>query len=337
VLPLDPAALPATPPVEAAAPLALSVVVPLRTEHPVPELGHRLGRLAGEVAEVIVADGSPPEVQEAHARAWPPTVRRVQLAEADRTPNGKVGGVLAGARAAGQEVVVLADDDVHWDRPTLERALARMEAEGLAALRPQNCYRPLTPVARWDTARSLVQRAVGGDWPGTLVVRRAALLDGGYRGDVLFENLELERTLAARGGRTAVDLALVVPRDPPQPRRFAEQRVRQAYDELARPAHLAAELAVLPVAVLGGRRAVLALAVGAVALAEAGRRRGGGRGWYPATSALWAPLWVGERAVTSWLAVGCRLARGGVRYRDGRLRTAASSPRSLRRGDRPRS
>ncbi|HEV7722403.1 MAG TPA: hypothetical protein VGO60_14015, partial [Iamia sp.] len=208
----------------------------------------------------------------------------------------------------------------------LERAHAVMAGTDLAALRPQNRYCEMTWVARWDTGRTLIQRALGGDWPGTVVVRRAALLDGGYRGDVLFENLELERALRARGGTIAVDLRLVVDRVPPTPRHFLGQRVRQAYDELARPAHLAAELALLPAVVIGGRRAIAALAVGSVVVAEVGRRRADGRVSYPPTSALWAPAWVAERAVTSWLALGSRL-RGGVRYRDGRLRVAATPAR----------
>jgi hypothetical protein len=310
------------------------VVVPLRVERPDPALGERLGRLAAEVAEVLVVDGSEPAVQEAHARSWPRSVRHLRLADEDRTPMGKVGGVLAGARAAGHEILVIADDDVVWRRPQLERAHAVMAATDLTALRPQNRYCELTWVARWDTGRTLVQRALGGDWPGTVVVRRSALLPEGYRGDVLFENLELERELRRRGGTVAVDLRLIVDRLPPTPRHFRGQRVRQAYDELARPGHLAAELALLPAVLLGGRRAVVALAAGSVALAELGRRRAGGRAAFPPSSALWAPLWVGERAITAWLAVGCRL-RGGVRYRDGRLRTAAGpGPRSGRGGGR---
>jgi hypothetical protein len=127
-----------------------------------------------------------------------------------------------------------------------------------------------------------------------------------------------------------VDLRLVVDRAPPTPRHFLGQRVRQAYDELARPGHLAVELALLPAVVLGGPRAVVGLAVGSIALAEVGRRRANGSEHFPASSALWAPVWVAERAVTAWLAVGTRLLRGGVRYRDVRLRDAASSLRSLR-------
>jgi len=282
------------------------------------------------VDEVIVVDGSEPEVFDAYAGMWPEGVQHLALADEDRTPMGKVGGVLAGARAARCDVVVIADDDVHWQRHQLERVHAVMADTDLAGLRPQNRYTDMTLVARWDTGRTLIQRALGGDWPGTMVVRRSALLPGGYRGDVLFENLELERELQRRGGEVAVDLRLVVDRVPPSPEHFLGQRVRQAYDEMARPAHLVAQLALLPVAVVGGRRAVALLAVGSVALAEVGRRRADGRSSFPASSSLWAPLWVGERAITSWLALGSRL-RGGVRYRDGRLRVAAGPPPPRRR------
>ncbi|MFT7873124.1 hypothetical protein ACHL6L_38025, partial [Amycolatopsis sp. A24] len=51
---------------------------------------------------------------------------------------------------------------------------------------------------------------------------------------------------------------------------------------------------------------------------------------YPADSALWVPLWLAERGVCSWLAVGVRVLRGGVSYRDGRLRVAAHSADWLR-------
>ncbi len=50
---------------------------------------------------------------------------------------------------------------------------------------------------------------------------------------------------------------------------------------------------------------------------------------FRADTPLWAPLWLAERAVCSWLAVGSRL-RGGVRYGDRRLRLAAHSARELR-------
>jgi hypothetical protein len=68
-----------------------------------------------------------------------------------------------------------------------------------------------------------------------------------------------------------------------------------------------------------------------VALAERGRRRGGGAAVFPATSSLLAPLWVLERALCAWLAVLQRLRFGGVRYGDSVIPLAAHSERQLRR------
>lgn len=54
-------------------------------------------------------------------------------------------------------------------------------------------------------------------------------------------------SVAGPPGSTAVlPVSIVVPL------RTAHPRLRQAYDELARPAHLAAELAIVPVVVMGG-------------------------------------------------------------------------------------
>jgi hypothetical protein len=202
------------------------------------------------------------------------------------------------------------------------------DLDEVEVVRPHNRFTPAPWHARWDTGRTLVQRAVGGDWPGTLAVRRRAL-PAGYAGDCLFENLELVRTVRAGGGRERVRFDLVVDRRPPTARKFFEQRPRQAYDELARPLHLAVELSILPAVLRWRAGAAVPIAIAAVALAEVGRRRGGPR-WWPATAALWAPLWVAERAVTSWMAVGLRL-RGGASFAGHRLPTAAHSERSLRR------
>ncbi len=107
-------------------------------------------------------------------------------------------------------------------------------------VRPQNVFDPLPWHARWDTARMLLNRAFGSDHPGTLGVRRSFLASiGGYDGDVLFENLELVRTVLAAGGRVVDAPGMYVRRRPPTPARFLEQRPRQAYDDLAQPARLA--------------------------------------------------------------------------------------------------
>ena len=74
-----------------------------------------------------------------------------------------------------------------------------------------------------------------------------------------------------------------------------------------------------------------ALAGSVVAMAEAGRWRDGGCSVFRATAALWAPVWLLERAACARLALGTRLAFGGVRYRGIVLRHAATPLALLRR------
>ena len=210
-------------------------------------------------------------------------------------------------------------------------------------VRPQNyfCERPWH--ARWDTGRTLLNRSVGADYPGTYALRRSTFLSmGGYDGDVLFENLELSRTVRAVGGREQHARSIFVARVPPTSASFRQQRVRQAYDDLAQPLRLTAEAALLPALGLVARRlrgrygrsglpvTVLATAALAAGLAEVGRRRDGGVATFPASSALWAPVWLFERAVCVWIALGRRLT-GGMPYREHKLVTAAHSLRKLRK------
>lgn len=298
------------------------------------ELAEYLARLVEQV-DVTVVDGSSAPARDRHRAAFPPAVR--VLAPRDRPGrNGKVRGVVTGIETARHDAVVVADDDVRYGREALTRVVALLaDAE---VVRPQNHFVPTPWHARWDTGRTLLNRAVGSDWPGTLGVRRQVLLaTGGYDGDVLFENCELVRTVLAAGGRQVRADDCFVPRRPPSLRHFAGQRVRQAYDSFAQPARLVTELAVVPTVlhiVRAPRRdAVVDLVLGVVAvvaLAEAGRRRGGGTAVFPATAALWAPLWLAERGVCAWLAVGAR-CRGGVRYAGERLPRAATPLRVLRR------
>lgn len=306
-----------------------SYVLPLRSSAVVEDLDDYLRELARHL-EVIVVDGSPASVFGRHHERWAAFVRHLPVDADLVSPMGKVGGVLTGVRHAAHRAVVIGDDDVRWDRDLLGTALERLP--GNAVVRPQNVFQPAPWHARWDTGRVLLNRLMGGDWPGTLVVDGESLMRaGGYDGSVMFENLELVRTLRVNGGREALALDVIVPRRPPPVGQFLGQRVRQAYDEFARPWRLAIQLALAPIVLVGGRRAVVAIATLAVLAAEAGRRRGGGARVFPATAALWAPAWVGERAVTSWIAAWSRLRYGGIRYRGSLLRSAATSTSELRR------
>lgn len=235
--------------------------------------------------------------------------------------------------------MVVADDDVRWDAESLERAGAMLDEGDL--VRPQNHFDPLPWHARLDSARSLLNRVWTGDrefpcgdFPGTLVVRRASFLaTGGYDGDVLFENLELMRTIRAAGGSVVSPLDLYVRRIPPTSAHFRSQRVRQAYDDFAIPGRMAAFLAVVPAvsrAMVRRRYQAIGLAAASVvAVAEAGRRRAGGAARFSVTSSLLAPVWVLERGVSAWLAVWRRL-RGGVTYADRRIPRSATPSRELR-------
>lgn len=280
--------------------------------------------------DVTVVDGSAPALFEALASRVAPAVRHVRPDAVGL--NGKACGVLTGVRMSRHETIIVADDDVRYGDRTLHAVVDRLREADF--VRPQNVYTAYPWWARWDTARSLIGRALGGDFGGTVGLRRSALeRAGGYSPDVLFENLELERTIALAGGRVVVARDVLVPRIPPTLSHFFGQRVRQAYDDFAQPARLAIEAALLPAALVlvssRSWRALAALAAAAVLAAEAGRRASGGAGTVPASSALWAPLWALERAVAVWIAVVYRL-RGGVPYAGGRI-FAAATPVSLLR------
>ncbi len=316
--------------------LSVTYLLPFRA-HKVPsaEFTDYVNALS-EWTEVLLIDASPPPIFAAVGARCVDAVRHVAPdADFALLTNGKVRGVLTGLRLASHEAVVIADDDVRHTRETLD-ALARLLFDS-DVVRPQNYFEPLPWHARLDTGRILINRMTGGDWPGTLGVRRSTLLrSGGYDGNVLFENLELVRTIEAAGGRSMSAPELFVRRRPPATPHFWGQRVRQAYDEFARPPRLIAALSILPLLLVAsafrrGAAAVAALAGGAIVVAAAGRHRDGGGQWFPLSTVFWAPLWVAERGVTSWLALASRLLRGGVEYHGEVMRRAAHSTRTLQR------
>jgi len=312
-------------------PLVLTYLLPLRTADrtDVEELGAYLRELSAVIDDVLVVDGSSPEEIDRHREVFGAYVRVEPTRHV--TLMGKVGNVVTGLERARHDKVVIADDDVRYTVAQLHDIADRLDDADV--VRPQNYFEPLVWHARFDTARTLLARATGGDWPGTLALRRSFVLAaGGYAGDVLFENLELVRTVKAAGGREEVAHDILVARRPPTTAHFAGQQVRQAYDEFARPARLVLSLAVAPLCVfIAARRRLRSLIVSAMLvalLAERGRRRSGGAQFFPASAVLVAPLWLMWRSLCSWAAVVARL-RGGVRYRDTRLQRAATPVREL--------
>ena len=313
----------------------LSYILPLRWEDDagLDELTAYLRGLARSCDEVIVVDGSASPLFERHALAWHGLIVHIRPDPRFRFVMPKVDGVLTGVTEARNEMIVVADDDVRYDENGLARVAASLEDSDLVW--PQNYFDPLPWHAVWDTGRTLLNRAFAHDYPGTVGVRSSALLAcGGYDGDVMFENLELRRTIEAAGGRIVTPLDLFVRRMPPSSGHFWSQRVRQAYDDLALPGRLAVFLAIVPGVAAGlllrRLEPIVAGVLGTVILAEVGRRRAGGAAVFPARASLFAPAWVLERAVTSWLAVWQRVAHGGVSYRGRRIKASATSRRVLR-------
>lgn len=283
--------------------------------------------------DLVIVDGSTEEIFEHNHALWGQWSTHIRPDPTCRCLNGKAWGVMTGVRAATHEMVIVADDDVRYDEPALNevvRSLARADL-----VRPQNYFDPLPWHAAWDTARTLLNRSIGSDHPGTLGLRRSRLSEaGGYDGNVLFENLELARTIEAIGGSVVDRPDVYVRRVPPTAERFWSQRVRQAYDDLSQPLRLIAFLAVLPMtaAAFWLRRArwLLSGAGVVVAFAERGRRRHGGMRVFRPHCVLFAPVWVLERGVCVWLALWFRLFRGGVPYAGRTITRAANPPRRLR-------
>jgi hypothetical protein len=329
----------------------VSYVLPLRwsDEGPIEELAGYLASLPREADEVLVVDGSPPPLFQRHADVLAATpglgerLRHIPPHPDLRFPMGKVNGVITGLRECSHERVVIADDDVRYETAGLRRAVELLAEADL--VRPQNFFDELPWHARWDTARTLLNRVFTGDrvfpvgdFPGTLVVRRSAfVVAGAYDGNALFENLELMRTIRAAGGRVVTPLDLYVARRPPSTEHFLSQRVRQAYDDFAIPARIGAFLAAGPLSAellrRGRGRWLAGPALASIAAAEAGRRRAGGAERFPLSASLLAPSWIAERSLCAWLALGAKL-RGGVPYGEGRLSHSATSVRRLRRSRR---
>jgi hypothetical protein len=315
--------------------IGISCVVPVRCDDRCE--GHdglcrTLERLREVGVDVVVVDGSRGVAAEQTHRRVFVGVRRLPI-EIDPGVNGKVRAVHIGVAAALHERVVIADDDVLFEPSLLERVARLLDGSDLVV--PQNYFaEPWRWHTYWDTARTLLNRAFGHDYPGTLAVRRSMFLEmGGYDESALFENLELIRTVRAAGGQVCWASDLFVPRAGPTTSAFLRQRVRQAYDDLGQPLRLVCELSLLPLIAWGllrHRRALGAAAAGAVMLAERGRRRHGGRQVFPFRASLAAPLWVAERASCVWVAVWLRGIKGGVLYRGSRLRKAASPAWKLR-------
>jgi hypothetical protein len=304
-------------------------------------------QLARAGCEVLVVDGSPPEVFAGHEGAWRGVCRHVGVDPQYKYLNGKVNGVHTGVDLAGCERIILADDDIRYTPEDIERACQMLDA--CEMVRPQNYLAPLPWWARMEAARMLINRGVlrTGDYPGTCAFRRSACLRvGHYDGDVLFDNEEIVRHFALQGANVCYARDFFIHKRPPTFQKWLEQRPRQAYEDFVMRFKTALFMSLIPATVALARfvslRAALAfvalVAVVSMLIAARGRWSDGARRFFPASVLLYAPVWILERALSVYWALYWRVTRGGYPFGDrllskGTGRSWIAGGRVQRRGE----
>lgn len=279
-------------------------------------------RVAG--CEVLVVDGSPLETFAAYGKVWHNACRHVPVDPQYKYLNGKVNGIHTGIALAAHEHIILADDDIRYTPADVRRMTSLLNAYEM--VRPQNYLRPLPFWARMEAARMLINRAwlTEGDYSGTLGVRRAAMQrHGHYDGDVLFDNEEIVRHFRLHNACICYARDFFILKRAPTFRKWIEQRPRQAYEDFVMRAKTLF-FATLPPAfmllyLLGSLELALAfaglIACGAMLLAVRGLNDEAAR-FIPSWISIYAPLWIAERAASTYWAFYWRLVYGGYPFGD---------------------
>lgn len=295
--------------------------------------------LAEAGCEVLVVDGSPPEVFAEYGNIWRGACRHETVDPQYKYLNGKVNGIHTGVALARHERIILADDDIRYTPENVRRMADSLGEYDM--VRPQNYLHPLPFWARTEAARMLINRAwiAEGDYSGTLGITREAMRRvGHYDGDVLFDNEEIVRHFRYKGARICYARDFFILKRPPAFEKWIEQRPRQAYEDFVMRAKTLF-FTLVPIVLLmtrlkaGWSLAIIYIAVisvGSIITAALGLKEGAAR-FFPASVALYAPLWIAERCVSTYWAFYWYLTRGGYPFGDkvvskgtGRAWTASS-------------
>lgn len=280
--------------------------------------------LASAGCEVLVVDGSPPEVFDLNAEVWRGSCRHEKVDSQYKFLNGKVNGIHTGIKLAAHERIILADDDVRYTPENVRRMAELLTNYDL--VRPQNYFRPHPFWALMENARKLINRAwiTEGDYSGTFGVTKSAMLRVGfYDGDVLFDNEELVRHFRLKGARIKYARDFFLQILPPTFQKWLEQRPRQAYEDFALRAKTFF-FAALPVVLAltwtysGWCLATIyaaIIALGSILLAAKGLNDGAWR-YFPPSSVFYAPLWIAERCFSTYWAFYWYFRRGGYPFGD---------------------
>lgn len=307
--------------------LSCAYVLPIRRTRFDPgdaaSLGRYLKILKEAGCEVIVADGSVPDVFDRNAGALSPICRHVPVDRRFGYVNDKVNGIYTGIELASSDRVILADDDIRYSAANIHTIIQLLDHSDV--VRPQNFLDPLPWWAKMEAARMLINRALlrAADYPGTCALRRRRMLAAGrYDGDVLFDNEEIIRHLAQDGCTLAYAQDLFVRKCPPTFRKWTEQRPRQAYEDFGMRLKTTFFFALLPLSFLFGGSFgipgltvfVLTLSILATLIAAWGRARGKARQFFPVHCCFFATFWVFERTLSTYCALYWYLTRGGYPF-----------------------
>lgn len=281
--------------------------------------------LARAGCDVLVVDGSPAPVFERHDHLWRSDCRHERVDRSFGYLNDKVNGIHTGVGMAATDKIILADDDIRYTAAQIDRDCELLDS--FEVVRPQNFLAPLPWWGRMEAARMLINRATlrTGDYPGTCAFRRDSMLRvGEYDGDVLFDNEEIIRHFARSGATVNYAINLFVQKRPPTLRKWFEQRPRQAYEDFGLRAKTALFftfplIAALIGFVFGFNPLLLyltGLSVSAIAIALTGRFRGTAGRYFPFSVCLFAPLWIAERAISTYWALYWHWRHGGYPFGD---------------------
>lgn len=280
--------------------------------------------IADAGCEVLVIDGSPPDVFAEHAQIWRGVCRHAPVDSQYKYLNGKVNGIHTGVALAEHNRVILADDDIRYTPENVRRMADLLEKFDM--VRPQNYFRPLPFWAKTEAARMLINRAFisEGDYSGTLGVTRNAMLRfGHYDGDVLFDNEEIVCHFRFKNAKIKYARDFFILKLPPTFEKWIEQRPRQAYEDFVMHVKTVFFLA-LPFDfvltwLIGGWKMsliyVLIIALGSIFAAARGLGDGALR-YFPPLIIFCAPLWIVERSFSTYWAFYWYFTRGGYPFGD---------------------
>lgn len=309
-------------------------VVPLEKSASIEDvraLAGYLSTLTVEGFSVLVADEASDENFEANRNILRWVASHLPIDAQHLTASGAIDPVRAAVELATDEKLVVARPDVRYGPGELSTVCGLLDVHEV--VEPQDYFSPLNWWGAIDAARMLIHRALGPypDHGGTFAFRRSAIsslhgIDGGFGDDHV-------RRLALGGAEVFSAFDVFVRRSGTPFREWLRERTRQAEDDFALPVKSAFFFALVPlilalVIAVGGRMAAgYAGAIGFAAVALAARGRSGARAFFPLHVCLFAPLWLLERSISVYCAIGLRLRSAT----QAPARTAVSSHRTARR------